>query len=119
MKIPVSVRLSELSLKALGGGGEDVAVDLERALRVYLGDSDASKPGWPYPTALGVVRVKEVKLSLWLDEGVWRALEEEAAAQEVLASQLASHAALYYAAELDAGRLTQRILDGIEDEAAE
>jgi hypothetical protein len=119
MKIPVSVRLSELSLKILGGEGEGVAADLERAIRVYLSDSGTSNPGWPYPVALGLVRVRELELELRLDESVWEALEEEAAAQEVSASQMASHAVLYYAAELDAGRVTRRILDGIEDEDAE
>jgi len=119
MKITIRVRLSELTLKVLGGEGEDISAGLERAIRVYLGDSGTSNPGWPYPTALGVVKVREVELEPRLDEGVWTALEEEAAAQEVSASQLAGHAVLYYAAELDAGRVTQRILDDIEAEAAE
>jgi hypothetical protein len=35
----------------------------------------------------------------------------EAARQQVSVTQLLEHAALYYAAELDAGRLTERILD--------
>ncbi len=117
MKMTVSVRLGELSLKVLGGEGPGVAGDLERAIRVYLSDSSSDKPGWPYPAALGVVRAREVELEL--DGGVWGALEEEAAAQGVSASQLASHAALYYAAELDSGRAAQRILDDIEGEAAE
>lgn len=119
MKIPVSLRLGELSLKLLEGEGDDVAADLERAVRVYLSDSGSSNPGWPYPAALGVIKGQETELELLLDESVWGRLEEEAAAQEVSASQLASHAVLYYAAEVDAGRVTQRILDRLEDEAAE
>jgi hypothetical protein len=118
MKIPVSVRLGEFSLKVLGEG-DGMAADLEQAIRVYLSDSGSNNPGWPYSATTGVVRMREVKVELQLDESVWGALEEEAAAQEVSVSQLASHAVLYYAAELDAGRITQRILDSTEDEAAD
>jgi hypothetical protein len=119
MKIPVSVRLGELSLKILGSEGGDIAADLERAIRVYLNDSGTSNPGWSYPAALGVVRLSDEELELRLDEGVWTGLEEEAAVQGVSTSQLASHAVLYYAAELDAGRVTQHILDSTDDEVAE
>ena len=34
--------------------------------------------------------------------------------QEVTVEQLAEHAAFYFAAELDAGRVTERILDDLE-----
>ena len=112
--------MSELSLKALEAEADgvrgDLSAGLERAVGAYLGDSGSDKPGWPYPDALREASPGEVELELSLDQGLWRALEAEAGEQGVSVSQLAGHAALYYAAELDAGRVTQRILDAIEAE---
>jgi hypothetical protein len=50
----------------------------------------------------------EVASDLWSD------LEQEALRQGVTVEQMAEHAAFYFAAELDAGRVTQRILDDLE-----
>ncbi len=49
-----------------------------------------------------------------MDSELWREFEEEAERQGVSVEQLAEHAAFYFAAELDAGRVTQRILDDLE-----
>jgi hypothetical protein len=40
--------------------------------------------------------------------------EAEAGKQGVSAQQLLEHAAFYFAAELDAGRITRRILDDLD-----
>ena len=85
---------------------------------MYLSDSGSDKPGWRYPDALREASPDEVELELSLDQGLWRALKAEAGEQGVSVSQLAGHAALYYAAELDAGRITRRILDAVEAEDA-
>jgi len=50
----------------------------------------------------------DVADDLWLEFG------EEAASQGVTVDQLAEHAAFYFAAEVDAGRVTNRILDDLE-----
>ncbi|HEX6781202.1 MAG TPA: hypothetical protein VF125_04140 [Solirubrobacterales bacterium] len=50
----------------------------------------------------------DVADDLWLEFG------EEAAGQGVTVDQLAEHAAFYFAAEVDAGRVTDRILDDLE-----
>lgn len=123
MKRPVAVRLSKLSLTALGaeagGRRDDVAANLERAVRVYLSDGNLGRPGWTYPEALREARSDDVELELPIEESLWRALKEEAGKQGVSMSHLAGHAALYYAAELDAGRITQRVLDGLDGEDGE
>ncbi len=125
MKKSVGVQLSELSLKALetvgGGVRDDLAANLETAVRVYLGDSGSDKPGWPFPEALRGAGPGDVELELSFDVELWRALSEEAVEQGVSVSRLAGHAALYCAAELDAGRITQRILEAAqaEDDEAE
>lgn len=117
----ISVRLSEFAVTALVGedrGRERVLAALERAVRLYLNDSDTDRPGWRYPLFLRdrVTGVTEFQLDL--EPSLRDTLEDEAERQEVSLSQMATHAVLYYAAELNAGRVTERILDntGEDDE---
>lgn len=115
-----SVYLGELALAALAGAeeGSSEAVLASRqvtAMRVYLKGRDSDRPGWLYPDLLPVkTEIGEEPLELGLEEDLWRAFEREADRQGVSVSQLASHAALYYAAELSSGRLTQGIADDLE-----
>jgi hypothetical protein len=92
---------------------------LEQAVRLYLGDSDSRHAGWAYPSFLHDGERGDVELELVADEGLLLALEEQAGMQGASVSQMAAHAVLYYAAELDAGHLTERILDDLEIEARE
>jgi hypothetical protein len=55
-----------------------------------------------------------VEVELEIDDSLWGQMEREAERQHVTVTQLLEHAALYYAAELDAGRLTERILDQLD-----
>ena len=72
------------------------------------------------PGLLGGSEVSEdVALRLGLDADLWRAFENEATRQAVSVPQLAEHAAFYLAAELDAGRITQRILDDLASSEAQ
>lgn len=116
----VTVHIGEFSVVALGAeseaGSERVEDRLARALGLYLHDKEGARPGWGYPAALPGKEGGEVELELSVDEDLWRAFEREARRQGVTVSKLAGHAALYYAAEVDAGRITQRILDRFEDE---
>jgi hypothetical protein len=119
----LTLMLSPAALEALkDGGGVDPALSarFELALRVYLGDRDAERPAWAYPVFLrGGEPGADVELELNVDGGLWELLEAEALRQQVPARRLAEHAVLYFAAELAGGRLTQRILDDLEqDEAA-
>jgi hypothetical protein len=117
-----SVYLGEFALSALAGekakgSGADPAANLVSAIRVYLSDANRGHPGWsipePPPENAGA---SEVRLELDIDAGLWAALEVEAAEQGVSPSRLASHASLYYAAELSSGRLTRRIADDLDRE---
>jgi hypothetical protein len=120
MKRSLTLRLSKFSLEALAGEqgqrSKQVQAKLARAVRLYLDDRDSGRPGWVYPGFLRDKEASEVELELVADEGLLRALEEEAGKQGVSVSQMAGHAALYYAAELNAGHLTQRILDDLGDD---
>jgi hypothetical protein len=118
MKRFVTVLLSEFARAALRGEEgqprERLAARLVGAIRLYLGDRDASRPGWAYPDFLPTDRERDsVEIEISVDEELWRAFGQEADAQGVSTSQLAEHAALLYAADVDAGRITERILEDL------
>lgn len=119
MSRPVTV--SEFALDALVGpkrnGNGQTSVRVARAIRFYLSDRDSGRPGWRYP---GFLREREagagVELELSIEASLWSSIESEAEAQGVSVSQLVEHAALYFAAEMDAGRATERIVGDLEAE---
>ncbi|HEV7616032.1 MAG TPA: hypothetical protein VGO36_07360 [Solirubrobacterales bacterium] len=121
----VTLELSRLAFEALGESNKDGAQEraeakMELAIRFYLRDREASRPEWPYPAFLRGSEVsEEVALRLGLETDLWRAFETEAARQDVSIAQLGEHAAFYLAAELDAGRITQRILDDLASTEAD
>ncbi len=113
-----TLAISWLAVEALAGKGEldreRAGRQLQNAVRFYLGDRDSDRPAWPYPSFLRGSEVQEdLEIPLELDDDLRRAFAGEAAAQGVSAQQLAEHAAFYLAAETDAGRVTQRILDDL------
>jgi hypothetical protein len=115
-KQQVTVVLSRLAFEGLTGGTDvPMPAAMEGALRCYLGDRGSERPAWLYPEFLrGSETKRETSIELGLDPELWREFEEEAERQGVSVEQLAEHASFYFAAELDAGRVTQRILDDLE-----
>lgn len=94
-----------------GSGSEPSPEDVLRVIRFYLKERGSGGPGWSYPDLLREGRPEEeVEVELEIEDSLWREMRLEAARQHVSMTQLLEHAALYYAAELDAGRLTERIL---------
>jgi hypothetical protein len=123
-KQDVTVGMSQLAFEALMGEEADavgqVTVRMESALRCYLGDKDTERPAWPYPGFLrGSEAQGDIRVQAEVEERLWREFEEEASAQGISVDQLAEHAAFYFAAELDAGRLTERILEDLESTKGE
>jgi hypothetical protein len=115
----VTVALSRLAFEALMGGESDSgsrrASRMESAVRCYLGDKGAERPAWPYPSFLRSAELQgDRQMELDVDEDLWREFEAEASAQEVSVDKLAEHVAFYFAAEANAGRLTQRIVEDLE-----
>jgi hypothetical protein len=119
----VDVRLGTFAREALareqrgrGVGDEAVSAAVVRAIRCYLESKGTGGPGWRYPSFRRGEQEGDsrVGLHLSIDDGLWRALEEEAETQGVSAQQMLEHAAIYFAAEVDAGRLTQRIIDDFD-----
>lgn len=110
-----AVAISELAAEAVTSDSTEAALGMESALRCYLGDRDAGRPAWPYPSFLrGTETSGDVRIELEVPESLWSDFEAEAARQDVTLDQLAEHAAYYLAAEIEAGRVTQRILDDPE-----
>lgn len=119
--LKLELAVSRPAFEALAGAEEEPAREqVERrfqgAIRFYLGDRGSRRVAWPYPAFLrGSESAGEVPLTLELDAALADAFVAEASGQSVSLSQLAEHAAFYFAAELDAGRATQRILEGPDD----
>jgi hypothetical protein len=120
-KRSVTVRLSRLAFEALGGEQHESSVQApvrtQSAIRLYLSDKGAGRPAWPYPGFLRQSQMQEdVGLEFDIDLDIWLQFEAEAGKQDISAQQLLEHAAFYFAAELNAGRITQRILDDLDSE---
>lgn len=112
----VNIALSELAFDSLmrESSDPDASLRVENALLCYLGDRDSGGPAWGYPGFLrGSETPREKKVSLEVAPDLWEDFESEATRQGVTIEQLAEHAAFYFAAELDAGRVTQRILEDL------
>lgn len=122
MRREVIVRLGAFASGALSdepaNGADHLPPRLARAMRVYLHDKGTGRPGWHFPgftRAAGSGSQEKTEVALSLDEELWSAFQSEAAEQGVSSEQLAEHAALYFVAELDSGRLTRRILEETDD----
>jgi hypothetical protein len=115
----VSVRLGAFASKALAveamNGGKPSSVSVERAIHCYLNARETPGPGWSFPAFLrGREPLEAVELQLELEEDLWKSLEDEAGRQGVSVQQMLDHAVLYFAAEVNAGRVTERILDDLD-----
>jgi hypothetical protein len=95
-----------------GDGTQPDSDDVLRVIRFYLKEKGSGGTGWSYPDLLRQGSPEEeIEVELEIEDALWREMRAEASRQRVSVTQLLEHAALYYAAELDAGRLTERILD--------
>jgi len=116
----VTVNLSQLAFDSLigAGGGPPgkVSIRMESALRTYLADKGSDLQVWLYPRFLeGAETQADVRVDLDVEADLWADFADEASVQGVSVDQLAEHAAFYFAAEANAGKLTQRILEDLED----
>jgi hypothetical protein len=124
VKRSVTIKLSWLAFEALGVSEkidpQRVGAKMAVVARFYLGDRGTGRPAWPYPAHLRGGEVHEdVELSMSIDDDLWLSFATEADRQDVSIQQLSEHAAFYFAAESDAGRITQRLLEDLESKGAE
>lgn len=121
MKRNVTLRLGRFTLYALTGderpASDQIEASADRALRFYMSGRDLGGSDWAYPDFLPDVEGHGgVGLELSVDEDLWSSLEGEAKRQGVSSTQLAEHAALYFAANRDAGgRATELLLNDQDD----
>jgi hypothetical protein len=98
---------------------ERISLLLPRAVRFYLDDRDGDQSSWSYPSFLAGGDGNGDGHDLDLDEKLWQQLRAEAERQEVAPEDLLQHAAFYYGAARDEGRLTERIAAELRKEEAE
>jgi len=110
---PVPVKLRSLAAHSLAASAdpdpERLALLLPRAVRFYFEDRDGDQPGWRYPSFLDGNHADGDGLEVSLPDELWQELQAEAERQQVEPGDLLEHAAFYYGAARDAGRLTERI----------
>lgn len=115
----VAVAIDDFSRESLEeastAGQTTPDVLLVRAIRYYLVERDSGRPGWPYSRLEGEDEaVGASVLELEVDGSAWVGFSREADRQKISTDRLLQHAALYYLADRDSGRLTQRIIEDLE-----
>ena len=118
MQRTITVALGDFGLESLGGAyRRDTATlgrSLTQAIRYYLGDKDSGRAGWLYPSfGRDGNDGQVVELRISIDAVIWDDFSTEADRQGVSTGQLVQHAALYFAADRDSGRLAQRIVSDL------
>jgi len=119
MKRSVEVTLGRFANDALVNvqlnGGTRVETSVVRAIRFYLADKGSGQLGWIYPPFLQRRKPAEgIELQLSIEDSLWNAFLDEAEEQGVTVRQMLEHAVFYFAAEINAGRLTERILEDFD-----
>lgn len=92
----------------------DSASVVRTASLYYLADRDSGRSAWRVPRFLEASPPDGDRLEIDLDDETWTALAEEARGQGVEPSRLAQHALLYFFADLDSGRLADRLGGAVE-----
>jgi hypothetical protein len=98
--------------------GRSQSVAGRTASLYYLADRDAERPTWPVPrfaSARSADDPHSVAVTIELDEQTWKAVLQEAERQLVSAERLIEHALLYFLADLDSGRIADRLDEVLED----
>ena len=87
------------------------------AARYYLADPDDNHPGWPVPSSARMAEQErpDAGVRVEVDESTWNSLLGEARRQGVDIGVLAAHAVLYFMADVDSGRVAQRMADAVAE----
>ena len=82
-----------------------------RAARYYLADRDSGRIALRVPRLpKGAARKAALRLTVDLDRESWQELEAEAKRQDVSVEAMLEHAIMYFLADVDSGRVEQRLL---------
>lgn len=119
----VPVKIGALAAHSLAASEnpdpERLSLLLPRAVRFYFEERDEGRPGWRYPAFLDGTEVDGDGREVALPGDLWQQVQAEAERQEVRPGDLLQHAAFYYGAARDEGRLTQRIAEELRREEDE
>ena len=122
MERTVAVAIDDFTLELLDeaslAGQTTLGALLMRAIRYYLAEYDSGRPGWPCSglDEIGEEGEATSTIELDVDGAAWEAFSLEADRQRVSTDRLIKHGALYYLADRDSGRLTQKILEHLEEQ---
>jgi hypothetical protein len=102
-------RFSRSALERLASRGNgSVSGAVTMASLYYLADRESDRPAWRVPPLADGAGASEME-RVEVDEETWRALADEADRQGVTPDTLALHALLYLVADIDRGRVTERL----------
>jgi hypothetical protein len=117
---PVQVKLGALAAHSLAApedpDPERLSLLLPRAVRFYFEERDGERSSWRHPRLLDGSDGTQDGREVSLPDDLWQQLQSEAERQEVSPEDLVQHAAFYYGAARDEGRLTQRIAEELRRE---
>ena len=101
------------------GFGGSVSDVLRLAARYYLSDADGGRLVWRVPQLSLQPNGNSVAFDLEVDPQTWQALQDEAQLQGIDVGPLATHAILYFIADWDSGRLSERLRDSLKGDLSE
>lgn len=115
----MTLQLDRFGKQALAEFAEErhdsASVVVRTASLYYLADRDSGRAAWRVPGFMQASPSSADRIEVNLDDETWTALAEEARGQGVEPSRLAEHALLYFFADLDGGRLADRLGGAVEE----
>ena len=116
----MTLRLDQFGQQALADFAKErhdsAGVVVRTAALYYLADRDSGRAAWRVPRFL-TSQPEEVgtELRVDVDDQTWNALADEACGQGVDTERLAEHALLYFLADVDEGRLAERLGGAVQE----
>jgi hypothetical protein len=119
MSKSMTLRLDEFARQALAEYADErhdsAGVVVRTASLYYLADRDSGRPAWPVPDFLRSLPLGKAGVHVDLDDETFDALAREACGQGVETARLVEHALLYFFADLDEGRLLERLGGAVQE----
>jgi hypothetical protein len=116
----MTLRLDSFGREALSEFAEELDDSASAVVRTaslyYLADRDSGRPAWRVPRFVRSARDAD-GFVVDLDDHTFAALRQEASGQGVDPARLAEHALLYFLADLDGGRLAERVGGAVDARA--
>jgi hypothetical protein len=118
MSKSMTLRLDQFGRQALADFADERHDSASKVVRTaslyYLADRDSGRSAWRVPGFLQASPPGDERLEVDLDDETWTALAKEARGQGVDPARLAEHALLYYFADVEGGRLADRLGGAVE-----